>query len=136
MADEKHTHYLCGSCESVFCTDDQRYVNMVEGDSCPKCRIANVTRLPDQLPETLGGLDPRQMLDRISGSVDFGNLLIAASRIYPYMAQDFTEAVPPLASGAVMTPSEGRRATAAVEVAFLMADLILARMRQLMESPE
>jgi len=139
----EHAHFQCESCERVFCTDDARYSAMVEGDSCPSCHVASVTRLPNQeIPEgmTLGGSpEMQQMFSALTGTVDFGNLLIAASRIYPYMSQDFTDVQPPMATGAAMLPNEGRRAAAAVEVTFLMADLIVARMKTRMveaSSPE
>lgn len=126
----EHAHFQCESCERVFCTDDTRYTEMAEGDSCPSCHVANVTRLPD----VLGGepeIPPEmcQMIGALTGTVDFGNLLIAASRVYPYMSQDFTDSQVPMAAGAAMTPNDGRRAAAACEVTFLMADIIVAHMK-------
>lgn len=130
----EHAHYQCQSCERVFCTDDARYGSMAEGDSCPSCHVANVARLPDVLggePDALAGM--QETLGLMANTVDFGNMLIAASRVYPYISQDFTDVQPPMATGAAMTPNDGRRAAAAVEVVFLMADLIVARNAQQVE---
>jgi hypothetical protein len=126
----EHAHYQCESCERVFCTDDARYNKMAEGDTCPSCHVAVVARLPD----VLGGppeMPPeiQRMFGAMANTMDFGNLLIAASRIYPYVSQDFTDVQAPLAAGAMMTPNDGRRAAAAVEVTLLMADLIVAHIR-------
>lgn len=126
----EHAYYQCQSCERVFCTDDARYATMGEADPCPLCHVALVMRLPD----VLGGepeMPPevQKIIGRMAIGVDFGNLLIAASRIYPYMSQDFTDVQSPMAAGAMMTPNDGRRAAAAVEVTLLMADLIVARIK-------
>lgn len=127
----EHVHYQCQSCERVFCTDDPRWARMTEEDTCPACHVAVVTRLPDavedegaEMPEMV-----REALGTVANSVDFGNLLISAARVYPYISQDFTDVQPPMAAGAAMTPNDGRRAAAAVEVVFLMADLIVAHVK-------
>jgi hypothetical protein len=88
-----------------------------------------------RVPDVLGGDESsiavppeiQRMIGTMRSALDRGNLLIAASRIYPYISQDFTDVQPPMAAGAMMTPNDGRRAAAAVEVVWLMADLIVAR---------
>jgi hypothetical protein len=43
----KHWHFTCTSttCQEGFCTLNDEYQNMTEGDACPVCNIATVKRV-------------------------------------------------------------------------------------------
>ena len=146
-----HAHYQCASCEKVYCTDEPRYTSMVEGDACPMCHVANVSRLPDTLPaaaEQFAESMAESMAEGLSGGLEafstqqsidmrMRTLLTVAAQLFPFVSQDFTQEQMPMAYGTAITPSEGRRATAAVDIALLMEDQLLTKLRvQVKENKE
>jgi len=130
----EHMHLQCESCERVFCTDDARYSKMAEGDTCPSCHVAVVARMPEMMPEPglaeiapqFGAIAEAFTHDVMARRVH--NLMQIASRLFPFLSQDFSESEMPQAIGGSFSLNDGRRAQAAVEVAFLMEDMIVSRL--------
>jgi hypothetical protein len=57
-----------------------------------------------------------------------------AARLFPYLAQDFTQEAMPLAVGSAITPTDRCRIVAAVEAAWRIQELVEERVKLRMET--
>jgi hypothetical protein len=132
----EHKHYACEACHTVFCDEDPRFANMMEGDGCPECHVATVTLLPLAVASD----DPFAPMSDIMES--FGQqqvwaqriraLLEAATRLYPHLSISYPtpQEAGAVAVGATITEGDVSRGLRAVEVAFGMEAAILTRLKQ------
>lgn len=140
MNDEKqHAHFICRSCERVYCNDDPRYGAMVDGDACPSCHVATVEQLPEfdatELPEVAQTM--RETLERFAEQQSLDTrlrvLIEAAARVYPYVHDDLNidpDKMPLAYASKLTLPSEVRRAVAAANIAVVIEDQVLKALKR------